>query len=152
MAEEIDDLFSLSLPVTINHVPKDILPELKNLLIQLPQSQVCPCPASLVSADLLPMFLISHCQPVQKTIAPQWHCQETCDGFWRMAVEAGGAEHNFVFQMPPWLGDTANHCMTHNAPQMEWKNSPACFCTATNLTRKLIAPMLGLTVNEPRDR
>ena len=63
MVEDIDGLFTLSSSVTISHVPKDILSEFKNLLIQLPQNQVCLCPASLASTELLP-----NGQPVPKVM------------------------------------------------------------------------------------
>ena len=76
-----------------------------------------------------------------------WQKIDLLDGFWRMVVE-GGAEFNFVFQMPPRPGDTGRHYVIPSSLQMGWKNSPAYFCTATDLTRKLIARVLGLTLSE----
>ena len=54
MVEEIEGLFSLLLAVMITEVPQDISLELEKLLVQLPQSQVCLCPASLASVKTLP--------------------------------------------------------------------------------------------------
>ena len=51
MVKEIDGLFTLSSSVPITHAPKNILPELKNFLIQLLH---------------YPSFLISYSQPVQR--------------------------------------------------------------------------------------
>ena len=73
-----------------------------------------------------------------------WQKIDLSDGFWRMVVEAG-AEKNFVFQMPPREGDTTRYYVIPSSLQMGWKNSPAYFCTATDLTRKLVARVLSLT-------
>ena len=56
MMEEIYGLFTLSSSVAITHVPKDVLSELKNLLIQMLWNQLCLCPESLASTESLPKF------------------------------------------------------------------------------------------------
>ena len=53
-----------------------------------------------------------------------------------------------MFQMPPKEGDDTIYYVVPSALQMGWKNSPAYFCTATDLTRRLIGRVLSLTAEE----
>ena len=76
----------------------------------------------------------------------QWQKIDLSDGFWRMIIEAG-KEANFVFQMPPRKGDRERYFVVPSALQMGWTNSPAYFCTATDITRTLFKRVLALTVD-----
>ena len=67
-----------------------------------------------------------------------WQKIDLSDGCWGMIV-AAGKELNFMFKMPPRPGDETQ--------QMGWKNSPAFFCSITDLVRKLISRLLAITVN-----
>ena len=75
-----------------------------------------------------------------------WQKIDLSDGFWRMIVEAG-MEHNFVFQMPPREGDTCRYFVVPSSLQMGWKNSPAYFCTATDITKLLMHRLLALSID-----
>lgn len=77
----------------------------------------------------------------------QWQKIDLSDGFWRMIVEAG-KEGNFIFQMPPRPGDTERYFVVPSALQMGWTNSPAYFCTATDITLKLALRVLALSVGK----
>jgi hypothetical protein len=74
----------------------------------------------------------------------EWQTVDLSDGFWRMIVQRG-AEHNFVFQMPPRDGDRERYYVIPASLQMGWKNSPPYFCTATEITKKLTIRLLALT-------
>ena len=54
LVDEINVLFTLSMAVMMTHAPEDLSLELETLLVQLPQNQVCLCPASLASTEILP--------------------------------------------------------------------------------------------------
>ena len=54
MVGKICNIFTLLSSVKITHLPKSLSLELENLLVQLPTNQVCICPASLASAEILP--------------------------------------------------------------------------------------------------
>ncbi len=75
----------------------------------------------------------------------EWQKIDLSDGFWRMIVQAG-KEHNFVFQLPRRKGDVQDHYVVPSALQMGWKNSPAYFCKATDVTRSLVARLLALSL------
>ena len=75
-----------------------------------------------------------------------WQKIDLSDGFWRMIVETG-KELNFVFQLPARAGDTTRYYVIPSSLQMGWKNSPAYFCTATDITRHLIIRLLALTLD-----
>ncbi len=75
-----------------------------------------------------------------------WQKIDLSDGFWRMIVEAG-EEHNFVFQMPARPGDTTTYYVVPSSLQMGWKNSPAYFCKATDVTKAMITRLLALSLD-----
>ena len=75
-----------------------------------------------------------------------WQKIDLSDGFWRMIVEAG-KEHNFVFQMPMRPGDRTLYYVVPSSLQMGWKNSPAYFCKATDVTKAMITRMLALSLH-----
>ena len=54
MVDKLVDVFTLSSSVKISHLPKGLSSEMESLLVQLPTNQVCICPASLASKELLP--------------------------------------------------------------------------------------------------
>ena len=53
MVDEINDIFTLSSSVKITHLPEGLSAELESLLVKLPTNQVCVCPASLASKEIL---------------------------------------------------------------------------------------------------
>jgi hypothetical protein len=74
-----------------------------------------------------------------------WQKFDLSDGFWRVIVE-GGAEFNFVYQLPCRPGDTQTYYVVPSSLQMGWKNSPAYFCTTTAAGRLLFKRILALTL------
>ena len=75
-----------------------------------------------------------------------WQKIDLSDGFWRMIIESG-KEHNFVFQMPMKPGDDTVYYVVPSSLQMGWKNSPAYFCKATDVTKSMIARLLALSLD-----
>ena len=76
----------------------------------------------------------------------KWQKIDLLDSFWQMIVQAG-KEHNFVFQMPQRPGDQERFFVVPLALQMGWTNSPAYFCTATDITHMLFKRILALTAD-----
>ena len=79
-----------------------------------------------------------------------WQKIDLSDGFWRMIIEAG-EEHKFVFQMPARAGDDTTYYVVPSSLQMGWKNSPAYFCKATDLTKAMITRLLALSLEDGID-
>ena len=88
MVDELDNIFTLSSWVKIAHLPEGLSSEIESLLVHLPTNQVCICPASLASKELLPKLphLLRSAGPRQdqevefRTLFDTW-CSVATTGF-----------------------------------------------------------------------
>ena len=120
MVDKVDNLSTLSSLVKITHLPEGLSLELENLLVQLPRNQVCICPASLASVEILPKLphlLHSagprHDQEVDLGILLDTGCSVATTGFEEDFCEQTSIQTFWSNQDRQWYG--GNQGLWHGA-------------------------------------